>query len=180
MVKNSPASAGDIRESGSIPWLGRSREEGMAMHSSILAWRIPWTGEPDGLQSIGSQRVELKWFRMHAHSFPLHQGLATYGPQDMFLYSPWVKNALYIYMKLGEKLRFWCRTLQSLKYLYSDSSQEMFSEPSYIWIYYRLLFCYILDRYLSGLLFFDSWEILLWTFLHAFCSSCICFSKKHI
>ena len=32
-------------------------EEDMATHSSILAWRIPWTGEPDGLQSIGSQRV---------------------------------------------------------------------------------------------------------------------------
>ena len=29
----------------------------MATHSSILAWRIPWTGEPDGLQFMGSQRV---------------------------------------------------------------------------------------------------------------------------
>ena len=33
-------------------------EEGMATHSSILAWRIPWTQEPGGLQSVGSQRVE--------------------------------------------------------------------------------------------------------------------------
>ena len=32
-------------------------EEGMATHSSILSWRIPWTEEPDGLQSTGSQRV---------------------------------------------------------------------------------------------------------------------------
>ena len=32
-------------------------EEEMATHSSILAWKIPWTEEPDGLQSIGSQRV---------------------------------------------------------------------------------------------------------------------------
>ena len=32
-------------------------EEGMAIHSSILAWRIPWTEEPDELTSIGSQRV---------------------------------------------------------------------------------------------------------------------------
>ena len=32
-------------------------EKGMAMHSSILAWRIPWTEEPGGLQSMGSQRV---------------------------------------------------------------------------------------------------------------------------
>ena len=32
-------------------------EKGMATHSSILAWRIPWTEEPGGLQSTGSQRV---------------------------------------------------------------------------------------------------------------------------
>ena len=32
-------------------------EEGMATHSNILAWRIPWTEEPDWLQSTGSQRV---------------------------------------------------------------------------------------------------------------------------
>ena len=32
-------------------------EKGMATHSSILAWRIPWTEEPGGLQSKGSQRV---------------------------------------------------------------------------------------------------------------------------
>ena len=34
-----------------------SLEEGMATHSSILAWRIPWTEEPGGLQSMGLQRV---------------------------------------------------------------------------------------------------------------------------
>ena len=34
-------------------------EEGMATHSSILAWRIPWTEEPGGLQSMGSQSVRL-------------------------------------------------------------------------------------------------------------------------
>ena len=32
-------------------------EEGMATHSSILAWRVPWTEEPGGQQSMGSQRV---------------------------------------------------------------------------------------------------------------------------
>ena len=36
-------------------------EDGMATHSSILAWRIPWTEEPGGLQSIGSQRVGHDW-----------------------------------------------------------------------------------------------------------------------
>ena len=36
-------------------------EKGMAIHSSILAWRIPWTEEPGGLQSMGSQRVGHNW-----------------------------------------------------------------------------------------------------------------------
>ena len=36
-----------------------SLEEKMAPHSSIFAWRVPWTEEPDGLQSIGSQRVRV-------------------------------------------------------------------------------------------------------------------------
>ena len=57
MVKNLHAGARDIRDIGSIPGLGRSLEEGMAAHSSILAWRISWTEEPGGLQSMGSQRV---------------------------------------------------------------------------------------------------------------------------
>ena len=39
------------------PWFGKILEKGMAIHSSSLAWRIPWTEEPGGLQVIGSQRV---------------------------------------------------------------------------------------------------------------------------
>ena len=42
---------------GLIPGLGNPLEEGMATHPSVLAWRIPWTEEPGGLQSMGSQRV---------------------------------------------------------------------------------------------------------------------------
>ena len=49
VVKNLPANAGDVRDVGLIPGLGRPLEEGMATHSSILAWRIPWTEEPGGL-----------------------------------------------------------------------------------------------------------------------------------
>ena len=42
-----------------VPSLGQEDplQEGTATHSSILAWRIPWTEEPGGLQSLGSQRV---------------------------------------------------------------------------------------------------------------------------
>ena len=57
VVKNPPANAGDIRDSGSILGQEDALEEGMATHSSILAWRIPWTEEPGRLQSMGLQRV---------------------------------------------------------------------------------------------------------------------------
>ena len=49
MIKNLPVKAGDP---GSIPGSGRLLEKGMATHSSILAWKIPWTEEPGRLQSI--------------------------------------------------------------------------------------------------------------------------------
>lgn len=54
---NLPASAGDIRDVGSIVGLGRSPGGGMAVHSGILAWGIAWTEEPGRPQSIRSQRV---------------------------------------------------------------------------------------------------------------------------
>ena len=57
VVKNPPANAGDTEDWGLIPGSGRSLEEEMATHSSILAWEIPWTEEPGGLLSMGSQRV---------------------------------------------------------------------------------------------------------------------------
>ena len=45
MEKHLPASAGGIKDLGSIPELGGSLTEGMAIDSSILVWRIPWTEE---------------------------------------------------------------------------------------------------------------------------------------
>ena len=54
MVKNVPA----MQETGvrSLGWED-PLEKGMATHSNILAWKIPWMEEPGGLQSMGSQRV---------------------------------------------------------------------------------------------------------------------------
>ena len=58
MVKTPPASARDAEDW--VRSLGQEdpQKEEMASHSSILAWEIPWTEEPGGLQSMGSQRVE--------------------------------------------------------------------------------------------------------------------------
>ena len=58
MVKSSPLSAGDSGGMGLIPGLGRSPGKGMATHSSVLAWEIPWTEEPGRLQSMASQETD--------------------------------------------------------------------------------------------------------------------------
>ena len=57
-LKNPPA-----MQETQVWYLGQEYplEEGMEIHSSILAWRIPWTNEPGRLQSIGSQRVRHNW-----------------------------------------------------------------------------------------------------------------------
>ena len=57
MVNNVPANAGDVRDSDSVPGLGRSPGGGHGNHSSALAWRIPWTEELGGLQYLTSQRA---------------------------------------------------------------------------------------------------------------------------
>ena len=61
VVKNLLANAGDVRDMGSIPGsnarVGKVPWSCTATHSSIPAWRIPWTEEPGRLQSVGLQRV---------------------------------------------------------------------------------------------------------------------------
>ena len=61
VAKNSPASAADIKIWVRSPGREDPLDEGMATHSSILTWGIPWTEEPGGLQSMGSQRVGHDW-----------------------------------------------------------------------------------------------------------------------
>ena len=59
VVKNSPASTGDGRDAGSSLSREDPLEEARAIHSSILAWRIPWTEEPGGLQSMGHKESDM-------------------------------------------------------------------------------------------------------------------------
>ena len=65
MVKNTPA-----MQETHVQSLGQEDplEKGMATHSSILAWRIPWTEEPGGLQSKRSQRLGHDWENKHTYS----------------------------------------------------------------------------------------------------------------
>ena len=75
--KESAYKAGSIRDAGSISGSGRSLEEGMATHSSILAWRIPWTEEPGGLQSMGSQnQTQLSTSTKHNMTYYIYDSVS--------------------------------------------------------------------------------------------------------
>ena len=76
------------------PGLEDLLEKEMATHSSILAWRIPWTEEPGGLQSMGSHRVgHAEWLRlgewaMHVDTFEVYLlGLYDSRPLSLTFYS---------------------------------------------------------------------------------------------
>ena len=48
----------EVRNTGSIPWSERSPEEGIGTHTSILAWRIPWTKEPGSYNPWGHKQPD--------------------------------------------------------------------------------------------------------------------------
>ena len=87
VVRNPPSNAGDIELP--VQFLGQEDplEEGMATHSSILAWRIPWTQEPCGQQFIGLQRVEHNWSNL-TH---INNGSKSPYPLKHLLNYLWVK-----------------------------------------------------------------------------------------
>ena len=58
MGKESTCNSKDTGDAGSISRLEDPLEKEMATHSSILAWEMPWTEEPGGLQSVGSQESD--------------------------------------------------------------------------------------------------------------------------
>ena len=104
MVKNLPA----IWET--LVWaLGQEDplKEEMATHSSILAWRIPWTEEPEGLQSMGLQRVRQDWvtniFTFTLANQPTFPAFVSRSVQKKLICS---ENLLFVvgknlYIKLG-------------------------------------------------------------------------------
>ena len=90
--KESACNAWDL---DSIPGLGRYPEEGKGNPLCILAWKIPWTEEPGGLQSMGSQRVGHDWVGAHItrwiiylfiHFLPFLNGGQFQGCSSMSFY----------------------------------------------------------------------------------------------
>ena len=77
MVKNPPG----IKET-QVQSLGQEDplEEGMATHSSVLAWRIPWTGEPGALQSMGRKESDTTEATEHVDDInPVRENIQTYN-----------------------------------------------------------------------------------------------------
>ena len=99
--------------------LGRkdSLKEEMATHSSILAWRIPWTEEPGGLQSIKPQRVRHVWACMHACMHPIGkhsppQVIDISLKRIIFRQSEMVNECLTIAFHIYNKICNWERETQ--------------------------------------------------------------------
>ena len=89
------------RSLSSIPGLEDPLEKGTATHSSILAWRIPWTEEPGRLQSMGSQRIGHDWSNLACtHTLPIEilvqkkQKRLGFGESVVFFSS--INNLLFI------------------------------------------------------------------------------------
>ena len=70
VVNNPPANVGDGRATGSIPGSGRSPGEGMATHSGLFAWDIPWTEEPGGAPVHGVRKSKTR-LSMHTQEFKI-------------------------------------------------------------------------------------------------------------
>ena len=91
MIKNPPANAGDV---GSFPGLGRFPGKGNATHSSVLAWRIPWAGEPGRLQSTRSQDSDMTEHMWVLCAKSLQSCLTLCDPMDCSLPGSFVHGIL--------------------------------------------------------------------------------------
>ena len=79
-------------------------EEGMAAHSSLLAWRIPWTEEPGRLQSTGSQRVRHDWVT-NILTWTFH---CSFYPSGNILICLFIHGFLFSSVVINVSFPFWC------------------------------------------------------------------------
>ena len=93
--KESACSSGDL---GSIPGLGRPLQEGMATHSSILAWRILWMEESGGLQSIRSQESDMTEWLSLSLNFLAWAVLGTFSMKHCCYLKEWLIVKLWLFI----------------------------------------------------------------------------------
>ena len=129
--KESACNAGDL---DSIPGSGRSPEKEMAIHSSIIAWKIPWTKEPGGLLSMGSQELDTTerlnhhhhhWYRVKKRIFLSYLVMAIL--KNIFIQSCF-------YSRLNIPLFSCSGNVLTLRQLAIDISYSPFPQPLGIWV----------------------------------------------
>ena len=121
VVKNWPASAGDVETW--VPSLGQedSLEEETATHSSILAWRIPWIEQPGVLQSIGLQsQTRLKWLSMHRLKTKRKRSRTLITKHDLFNFVTLGSHTLISMMLLSKCFCFVIQLGLPLKVVYAS------------------------------------------------------------
>ena len=109
------------------------REKEMATHSSILAWRIPWTEGPGGLQPMGSQRVGHDWATKPSPPMYIHECFSQCGPPSPF---PTVSGCISVifeashsHPKSGPKTLWFladCLISPSLYFIYKMDNKDSF------------------------------------------------------
>ena len=86
-------------------------EKGMATHSSLLAWRIPWTEEPGGLQSMGPQRIGYNWACACTRTYKVPKRQpgedATAGRHIAWSWEVWVDD---MHMRASRRGYGWCHS----------------------------------------------------------------------
>ena len=110
------------------PW-----EKGMATHSSILAWRIPWTEEPGGLQSMRSQRVGHDWATNTFSSHCVHIVTAPTEQGKLFPHFLCLTVLLLTETYPRIMLRHWLQPLQCFRTTWGDFKYKCQPNPSPRW-----------------------------------------------
>ena len=126
------------------PWVRKTPWGGKATRSSILAWRIPWSKEPGGLQTTGSQRVTLDCLSMLILPFPPPASPQT-GPQNSKMHCrvclPWHPYCNILLVFVG-----FCFSYLSLFYCTKLRMQVSYSYP------------FVQEIYLLGITYFPDVE----------------------
>ena len=142
----------------------------MTTHASILAWKIPWTEKPGGLQSIGSQRVGHDWSdlaRTHTHILGILNLIPLLGPGNLYFYGG---PQCSLFTSLFDNCYRQLSALDSSSslwscYFFTQSHSDNKYVPNLYWVSYVTLFFY-LARYPAQ--FHSSFRFLFFLFVEEF------------